>query len=81
MTIKNMLNSTSRHLQACGKTWLNYQEYITNSFIKFNGVRLSNGLVEGINAKVKTLKQIYCGFRNIIRFYKRIILIINKKVK
>lgn len=81
MTIKNMLNSTSRHLQACGKTWLNYQEYITNSFIKFNGVRLSNGPVEGINARVKTLKKIYCGFRNIIRFYKRIILIINKRAK
>lgn len=81
MTIKNMLNSTSYHLQSCGNTWAHYQEYITNSFIKYNGTRLSNGPVEGINARVKTLKKIYCGFRNIVRFYNRIILIINKKVK
>ncbi len=79
MIINNMINSISDELKQCGYTWLNYHEYITNSFIKFNGVRLSNGPIEGINSRVKTLKKIYCGYRDKQRFYNRIILIINKK--
>ncbi len=79
MVIKNMINSTSYELQECGKTWLHYQEYITNSFIKYNGVRLSNGPIEGVNSRIKTLKKICCGYRYKLRFYNRVILIVNKK--
>lgn len=79
MIIKNMISSTSNELQECGYTWLHYQEFITNSFIKYNGVRLSNGPIEGVNSRIKTLKKIYCGYRDKQRFYNRVILIINKK--
>ena len=74
-----MLNSTSYELQQCGLTWLNYQEYIINSFIKYNNTRLSNGPIEGVNSRIKTLKKVYCGYRNKQRFYERVILIINSK--
>ncbi len=77
--IKNMVNSTIPELIECGNTWLHYQEYIINSFIKFNGVRLSNGPIEGVNSRVKALKKLYCGYRDEQRFYNRIILIINAK--
>lgn len=79
MIINNMLSSSSYELQQCGLTWLNYKEYIINSFIKYNGVRLSNGPIEGINSRIKTLKKLYCGYRSKTRFYNRVILIINKK--
>ena len=79
MIINNMLSSSSYELQQCGLTWLNYKEYIINSFIEYNGVRLSNGPIEGINSRIKTLKKIYCGYRDKTRFYNRVILIINKK--
>ena len=78
-TINNMLNSTSYELQQCGLTWLNYQEYIINSFIRYNNTRLSNGPIEGVNSRIKTLKKVYCGYRNKQRFYERVILIINSK--
>lgn len=79
--ISNMLCSSSKELNLCGMTWKRYQPYIINSFIKYKGVRLSNGPIEGINSRVKTLKKIYCGFRDKQRFYNRIILIINAKRK
>ncbi len=78
-TIKNMLESTSPELIKCGNTWSNYKDFIINSFIKYKGVRLSNGPIEGINSRVKSLKKLYCGYRDEQRFYNRIILIINSK--
>lgn len=77
--INLMINSSIKELNICGYTWNHYKEYICNSFIKINGNRLSNGPIEGINSRVKTLKKIYCGYRNPQRFYNRIILIVNKK--
>jgi len=79
MVINNMLSSISIELVECGKTWFHYKDFIINSFIKYNNFRLSNGHIEGINSRIKTLKKIYCGYRNELRFYNRIILIINKK--
>lgn len=77
--INLMINSSIKELNLCGHTWNHYKEYICNSFIKVNGNRLSNGPIEGINSRVKTLKKIYCGYRNPQRFYNRVILIVNKK--
>lgn len=77
--INLMINSTIKELNLCGYTWNHYKEYICNSFIKYNGKRLNNGPIEGINSRVKTLKKVYCGYRNPQRFYNRVILIVNKK--
>lgn len=77
--INSLLSSTSPEFVECGKTWFHYQDYIINSFIIYNGKRLSNGPIEGTNKRVKELKNIMSGYRNNIRFYKRIILVQNHK--
>ena len=77
--IHSLLSSTSSEFVECGKTWSNYKEYIINSFIKYKGHRLSNGPIEGVNKRVKELKNIMSGYRNNDRFYKRITLIQNSK--
>lgn len=77
-TINRLKESNIKELIDCGKTWENYEEYIVNSFLKYKGVRLSNGPIEGINSRIKTLKKIYCGYANYRRFFKRVIYIINK---
>lgn len=77
--VNQMLKSGIQRLESCGRTWNHYLEYITNSFIQIGGRRLSNGPVEGINSRVKTLKKLYCGYRNKKRFSERIIMIVNNE--
>lgn len=77
--IKTLLNSTIPEFVKCGFTWSHYKEFIVNSFIVFNGKRLSNGPIEGTNKRVKDLKHIMSGYRNSARFYKRFIYIQNRK--
>ena len=78
-TINKLLESQIKELIDCGETRRHYRDYIINSFIKYKGKRLSNGPIEGINSRIKTLKKIYCGYSNYKRFYKRVIYIINKE--
>ena len=63
------------HDRKRSKTWPHYKDYIINSFIIYNGKRLSNGPIEGINKRVKELKNVMSGYRNSARFYKRLVLI------
>lgn len=77
--IEKMDSSGIFQLQDVSRTWAHYYEYIGNSFMKYKGKRLTNGPIEGINSRVKTLKKICCGYRNMKRFFNRIILIVNKK--
>ena len=77
-TINRLKNSNIPELVGCGETWEHYKDYIVNSFLKFKGKRLSNGPIEGINSRIKSLKKIYCGYSNYNRFFKRVIYIINK---
>ncbi|WP_081580191.1 transposase [Liquorilactobacillus vini] len=37
---------------------------------------ISNGPIKGINRKIKALKRIHYGFKNIDHFYARILLIV-----
>ena len=53
---------------------------IGSSFIKVNGKRLSNGPMEGINSRIKTMMKSANGFRNFNRFRNRVIYSINKNV-
>ena len=78
-TINKLIKSEIKELMDCGETRKHYRDYIINSFIKYKGKRLSNGPIEGINSRIKTLKKIYCGYSNYKRFYKRVIYIINKE--
>lgn len=78
-TIRSMENSGIEELIDCAKTWDQYKEYIKNSFKKFDGKRVTNGPIEGINSRIKTYKKILAGYKNYKRFYERIIYIINSK--
>ena len=55
------------------KTFKKYLEYIENS-LNYN---YNNGLIEGINRKIKTLKRSTYGYKNFYHFRARI-LIANK---
>ncbi|WP_423789898.1 transposase [Liquorilactobacillus nagelii] len=47
-------------------------KYVSNSC----GSSLSNGPIKGINRKIKALKRICYGFKNMNHFYARILLIV-----
>ncbi|WP_010581433.1 ISL3 family transposase, partial [Liquorilactobacillus vini] len=47
-------------------------KYVSNSCES----SLSNGPIEGINRKIKALKRICYGFKNMDHFYARILLIV-----
>lgn len=59
--------------QACKKKFKVFQRYqagITNAF----KVKLSNGVTEGLNNKIKLIKRIAFGYRNFYNFRARIYL-------
>lgn len=76
-TIKSMKQTQIPEFQDVAKTWSHYKNYIFNSFNVCDDRRLTNGPIEGINSRIKTLKKLCCGYRNATRFYKRIIAIVN----
>lgn len=52
------------------KTYFKWYKYIINSFY----TNFSNGITEGLNTKIKTLKRISFGFRNFHNFRLRILM-------
>ena len=60
------------------RTVLEWKPYIVNSFIRYKGRRLNNGVAESINARVKLLFYNTHGMRNNRRRRKRILYSINK---
>lgn len=56
----------NKHLQ----TYFKWHKYIINSFY----TNYSNGITEGLNTKIKTLKRISFGFRNFQNFRLRILM-------
>ena len=52
------------------KTFFKWHKYIINSFY----TNYSNGITEGLNTKIKTLKRISFGFRNFRNFRLRILM-------
>ncbi len=52
------------------KTLENWKDYVLNYFIE----RVTNGIVEGINNKIKMIKRMAFGFRNFAHFRLRIIV-------
>jgi len=78
LTINKMYDSGIQELIDCADTRDHYKDYIINSFTYYKGKRISNGPIEGVNSRIKTLKKIMSGFRNLKRFINRLIYIINK---
>lgn len=56
-----------------------WKPYILNSFIRINGIRLSNGPIEGLNSQIKKLMRVSNGYNNFQRFRARIIHCYNKE--
>lgn len=51
---------------------------IANSFIRFNGIRVSNGPIEGRNSMIKKILKIANGYTNFKRFRNRVMYCLNR---
>lgn len=60
------LKEFNKHIQ----TYFKWHKYIINSFY----TNYSNGITEGLNTKIKTLKRVSFGFRNFQNFRLRILM-------
>lgn len=56
----------------------NWKAEIVNSFIKFRGLRVSNGPIEGRNSLIKKILKIANGYSNFKRFRNRVMYCLNK---
>ena len=56
----------------------NWKAEIVNSFIKYKGIRISNGPIEGRNSLVKKILKIANGYSNFKRFRNRAMYCLNK---
>lgn len=69
--VKRNLSIDIPRLNEVAKTYFHWSYEIKNSL----EVAYSNGVIEGFNNKIKTLKRIAFGFRNFKRFRTRILLL------
>ena len=60
------------------KMLINWKNEIINSFIRIDGVRLSNGIIESRNYIVKLIKKTSNGYVNFARFRNRCMYCMNK---
>ena len=56
----------------------NWKQEIVNSFCIYNGVRVSNGPIEGRNSLIKKFLKLANGYSNFYRFRNRIIYSLNR---
>jgi len=56
----------------------NWKAEIANSFIKFRGIRVSNGPIEGRNSMIKKILRIANGYTNFRRFRNRVMYCLNR---
>lgn len=73
-------NSKFESYRTFARLLSNWKEYIINSFYRVDNRRLSNGPIEGINSKIKTIIKISNGMRNFKRFRNKCMYSINKDV-
>lgn len=63
-------NSQSRYTQGIGKTLLRWKDYILNYFDYFS----TNAFTEGVHTKIKMIKRVSFGFRNIAHYIAKVSL-------
>jgi len=63
-------SSRSAHIKDFGKTLSRWQEYILNYFIR----RSTGAFTEGVHTKIKMIKRMSFGFRNIHNYVAKISL-------
>jgi len=59
-------------------TLSNWKQEIVNSFVLFDGFRVSNGPIEGRNSLVKNILKLANGYSNFTRFRNRVMYCLNK---
>ena len=72
-TVNDKHDKISDYMQTAVKTCKKYLKYIVNA-VKYN---FTNGVIEGINNKIKTLKRIAFGYRSFLNFKNRILIMRN----
>ena len=72
-TVNDKHDKISDYMQTAVKTCKKYLKYIFNA-VKYN---FTNGVIEGINNKIKTLKRIAFGYRSFLNFKNRILIMRN----
>ena len=60
------------------ETLNNRKAEIVNSFIRFKGIRVSNGPIEGRNSMIKKILKIANGYSNFRRFRNRVMYCLNR---
>ena len=78
--LDQFINSKFQEFREFGKILIHWKDEIKNSFIRYNGRRLSNGPIEGANSKIKTIFKSANGYKNFNRLRNRIIYSLNKDV-
>lgn len=72
--MKNLImfceNSNSRYITGFGGTLIRWREYILNYFVS----RSTNAFTEGVHTKIKMIKRMSFGFRNIYNYIAKISL-------
>lgn len=76
--IEEFLNSHLEEFREFGKMINRWKPYIKNSFIRINGRRISNGPIEGVNSRIKTILKNANGYINFGRLRNKIMFSINK---
>ncbi|MCU7206238.1 transposase, partial [Turicibacter sp. GALT-G1] len=69
--IQNPSDLLSPEMKTALKTLTNYQDYIKNTI----ETSYTNGVLEGINNKIKVIKRIAFGYRSFYHFKARILII------
>ena len=78
--IDEFLNSKHEEFRAFGKLLIHWKDEIKNSFIRYQGKRLSNDPIEGANSRIKTILKSANGYINFNRLRNRIMYSLNKDI-
>lgn len=76
--ITKFINFSFTPIHDVGKMMLRWETEIFNSFIKVENKRLSNGIIEGVNSRIKTILKNACGYILFRRLRNKIIFSLNK---
>lgn len=78
MLINEFLDSHLIEFREFGRLLTRWKTEIKNSFKRIGGRRLSNGAIEGVNSRIKTIIKNANGYSNFFRLRNKIMFSINK---
>ena len=69
-TLADGKNSSSEYIATACNTLLKYKDYVLNTL----SCKYNNGVIEGINNKIKVIKRIAFGYKSLFHFKNRILI-------